>query len=201
MRTLILDHRGIPARTSSWEEAIVDTMEGRLTSVIDYPGRVARSSHLTVPIPAVAQQRSRVPAEMFSLPPTRRNIFARDAHTCAYCGERPRLRGRPCLDELTIDHVIPRSRAVNGRVWPSWREHSAWVHGWENLVTACGPCNWRKGERTPEEVSMPLRFTFPAAPDLFNRGRILIRRYADPPPEWGRFLGNPPLDLILEVAS
>ncbi len=67
---------------------------------------------------------------------TRRNLMFRDAHQCQYCGKRPPLR------ELNIDHVVPRSRGGDD--------------SWENLVTACRPCNLRKGGKTPEEATMRL---------------------------------------------
>src|ERR1035438_6957524 len=44
--------------------------------------------------------------------------------------------------ELTLDHVIPRSRAGES--------------AWENLVACCHSCNNRKGSRTPEEAGMKL---------------------------------------------
>ena len=70
------------------------------------------------------------------VPFTRRNIFARDDHRCQYCGKRlPK-------HELTIDHVMPRSRGG--------------ADTWENLVLACVKCNVRKGNRTPDEACMPL---------------------------------------------
>lgn len=65
---------------------------------------------------------------------TKREIFRRDGYRCQYCG---RSSG-----SLTIDHVIPRHRGGG--------------HSWENLVTACSPCNRRKGGRTPREASMSL---------------------------------------------
>ncbi len=66
----------------------------------------------------------------------RRNIFARDENRCQYCGKRfP-------TSELTLDHVIPRSR--NGG------------SSWENLVCACVACNVKKGGRLPEEAGMHL---------------------------------------------
>jgi 5-methylcytosine-specific restriction endonuclease McrA len=72
----------------------------------------------------------------FSLPLSRRTVLARDQYACQYCGAQP---GRA---NLTIDHVVPRSRGGET--------------GWENVVTACGPCNRRKGGRTPEEAGMPI---------------------------------------------
>ncbi len=65
---------------------------------------------------------------------TRRDIFQRDRYTCQYCGRQGR--------DLTIDHVVPRHRG--GR------------HAWENLVSACRPCNHRKAGRTPSEAHMRL---------------------------------------------
>lgn len=71
----------------------------------------------------------------------KRNVFARDGHECQYCGAR---------EDLTVDHVIPRSR--RGPSYPNGGPTN-----WENCVTACLPCNLRKGDRTPEEAQMMLR--------------------------------------------
>jgi hypothetical protein len=39
---------------------------------------------------------------------------------------------------------------------------------WENVVTSCAPCNLRKGNRLPDEISMTLRRPpRPPAPVLF----------------------------------
>lgn len=67
---------------------------------------------------------------------SRRGVFARDGHRCAYCG-RQLKRG-----ELTVDHVIPVSRGGRST--------------WGNTVTACAACNGRKGNRTPHEAGMKL---------------------------------------------
>jgi 5-methylcytosine-specific restriction endonuclease McrA len=66
----------------------------------------------------------------------RRNIYARDTMRCQYCGKK-----YPS-SELSIDHVIPRSRG--GKTT------------WENVVCACVRCNVRKGGRTPQEANMSL---------------------------------------------
>lgn len=77
----------------------------------------------------------------------KRNVFARDGHQCQYCG---------ATEDLTVDHVIPRSRRDGPH--PEGGPTS-----WENCVTACLRCNLRKGDRTPEEAQMPLRRR-PSAP-------------------------------------
>jgi 5-methylcytosine-specific restriction endonuclease McrA len=66
----------------------------------------------------------------------RRNLFARDENRCQYCGHRfP-------MSELSLDHVVPRSRGG-----PTT---------WENVVCACVACNVKKGGRTPDEAHMKL---------------------------------------------
>jgi 5-methylcytosine-specific restriction endonuclease McrA len=64
----------------------------------------------------------------------RRNIYIRDRYQCQYCG------ASPDRENLTIDHVSPRSRG--GR------------SVWENVVTACAACNAKKGDRLPAECGM-----------------------------------------------
>src|SRR5216684_4152280 len=79
---------------------------------------------------------------------SRRALFARDSWRCVYCGS---TAGR-----LTLDHVIPRSRGGESV--------------WENVVTACAPCNHHKGNRTLEEARMELVHPPKApAPVLFIR--------------------------------
>lgn len=77
----------------------------------------------------------RVPANAVTF--SRRNIYKRDHYTCQYCG------AQPGTEELTIDHVQPRSRGG--------------ISTWENCVLACLDCNGRKADRTPAEGGMPLR--------------------------------------------
>ena len=67
---------------------------------------------------------------------SRLNIYARDADTCQYCGEKlPR-------SDLNLDHVVPR--AQGGKT------------SWENVVCSCIGCNLKKGGRTPEQAGMAL---------------------------------------------
>ena len=66
----------------------------------------------------------------------RRNIFARDRNRCQYCGKRFRT------SELSIDHVVPRSRGGKSI--------------WQNVVCACLKCNVKKGGRLPAEAGLTL---------------------------------------------
>jgi 5-methylcytosine-specific restriction endonuclease McrA len=67
---------------------------------------------------------------------SRRNIFERDRFSCQYCDRTP------VRSELSIDHVVPRSRGGS--------------HTWDNVVAACRPCNVRKRDRLLDETSMRL---------------------------------------------
>lgn len=72
---------------------------------------------------------------IWKVPPVnRREVLRRDHHTCQYCGS---------VKNLTLDHVIPRSRGGQ--------------HTWDNVVTACERCNFRKGDKNPQEIGMKLR--------------------------------------------
>ncbi|MBN1911909.1 MAG: HNH endonuclease [Pirellulales bacterium] len=68
---------------------------------------------------------------------SRRNVFKRDRFACQYCGRQPGS------EELTIDHVVPRSQGGQSN--------------WENCVLACMDCNRRKADRTPQQAGMRLR--------------------------------------------
>lgn len=105
---------------------------------------------------------------------TRREIFARDDHACQYCGTR--------VGDLTIDHVIPRSRGGQ--------------HSWTNLVTACRPCNHRKGGKTLVEARMRLRYE-PCEPR--PGAYYTIQRRVPPTTQemWSRFV--PGLNDILQA--
>jgi len=67
---------------------------------------------------------------------TRRNIFYRDRNRCQYCGRVFAQR------DLNLDHVVPLSRGGRST--------------WTNVVTACVPCNSRKGNRLPEQAGLTL---------------------------------------------
>ena len=103
-----------------------------------------RAERLDLEVPSVIRLVTYVPVPpRLPLPVSRRTVLARDNYTCQYCGAQP---GKT---QLTIDHVVPRSKG-GGTTW-------------DNVVAACGPCNRRKGNRTPEQANMLLLST-PARP-------------------------------------
>lgn len=67
---------------------------------------------------------------------TSRALYRRDDFTCQYCHKVfPE-------DELSVDHVIPRSKG--GR------------NSWDNCVTACLTCNNGKADKTLKEAGLTL---------------------------------------------
>jgi 5-methylcytosine-specific restriction endonuclease McrA len=97
----------------------------------------------------------------------RRNVFARDANRCQYCGKRF------STSELSLDHVIPRSRGGDTT--------------WENVVCSCLRCNVRKGGRTPAEARMQLV----SPPTRPNHNPMLTVKLGNPKyMSWQTFLDN-----------
>jgi 5-methylcytosine-specific restriction endonuclease McrA len=113
-----------------WQETIKAVFLDRVDVVSTYD-QVVRSPSFEMALPSVVALRSYV-AQDRTPAFTRFNVFLRDAFQCVYCGSG---------EDLTFDHVTPRSRG--GRT------------SWDNIVTACAPCNLRKGGRTPREAQMP----------------------------------------------
>ncbi len=97
----------------------------------------------------------------------RRNLYARDANRCQYCGKKfP-------TSELSLDHVTPRSQGGPA--------------SWENIVCACLKCNIKKGGRTPVQANMRLirRPTKPRRNPVVTI-KLADHRYAS----WKAFLDN-----------
>lgn len=155
---LVLNVTYEPLGVISMERAVTLVVTGEATTALD-TGRFFRSPSLSVPEPSVIVLRRNIRMERSkTVPLSRKALFARDGHQCAYCEEG---------SAETIDHVVPR--AHGGK------------HEWTNVVSSCAPCNHRKRDRTPDEANMPLRFR-PFAPD---RAYMLGARNR---PEWEPFL-------------
>lgn len=137
-KTLLLDKNWQPVRVISWENAIRLLVSEKAQTVTEYPGIRVRSATKAFSIPAVLRSESVSLYNSRKVACTSNNIFLRDKKTCAYCGLKYKK------SELTIDHVTP---LVQGGKWE-----------WKNLITACRPCNQRKGGRTPLQARMELLF-------------------------------------------
>ena len=157
---LALDAHGVPNRWISWQQAcfyyardLVAWAGGDVSLTIH--GGISRATGRRSVITANSIIALRGLAYGHRLahqvpPLSNRELFHRDRHLCAYCGEEFTSQ------KLTRDHVIPLSRG--GR------------DIWMNVVTACRHCNQKKGGRTPERAGMELLY----APYVPNRAEFLI---------------------------
>jgi len=146
-----------PLSLWSWQEAVKAVVADRV-NVVSHYDREIRSPNWTMRLPSVIALKDYIPT---SRRPafTRFNVFLRDRFSCQYCGE-----SLPTHD-LTFDHVIPRARG--GRT------------SWENVVTACSPCNLVKGSRLPRDCGMlPLHQPIqPTTHQLQENGRAFPPNY------------------------
>ena len=146
-----------PLSLWSWQEAVKAVFLSRVNVVSEYDRKV-RSPSIEMRLPSVIALKEYVP--MSRRPAfTRFNVFLRDRFSCQYCG------GDFPTEVLTFDHVVPRARG--GRTI------------WENVVTACEPCNLRKGHRRPREAAMrPRRPPYqPSNHELQENGRAFPPNY------------------------
>ncbi len=134
-QTLLLNASFEPLKVVHWQKAITLLCQGKV-EVISVYDREVRSVSITFKLPSVIRllRYVRIRHRFDYVPFSRANIYARDEHTCQYCG-----RAHP-TSELTFDHVVPV--AMGGK------------KDWENIVTCCVACNRRKGGRTPAGAGM-----------------------------------------------
>jgi 5-methylcytosine-specific restriction endonuclease McrA len=114
----------LPLSTIQWKEAVTYLWLDKVTVLDWYDDWIVRSSSWETRVPAVIMLKDmmkRKKTPRFS----KTNVFLRDLHHCQYCNTLfPK-------SVLTMDHVLPISHG--GKT------------SWENIVTACSPCNAKKG--------------------------------------------------------
>jgi 5-methylcytosine-specific restriction endonuclease McrA len=188
--TLVLNRNWQPVNVASvaralvlvWNDSakVVDPEDYRLYTWADWSQLAQQSGDLFI---QAVRQRLRVPevialAAYDKLPSaavsfSRRNIFKRDHYTCQYCG------AQPGSEELSIDHVIPRSRGGQS--------------SWENCVLSCIACNKRKGDRLPRQAGMKLR-KLPERPAW----KPMYARHCASIASWSRFMSEAYWNVELE---
>ena len=167
-RVLLLNQTYEPLGTVGVARAIVMLFKNTV-SVEEWDGdRVLRTPREEYPVPSVIRRRTyvNVRRRREATGSKRVRVYMRDQFRCQYCGERK----NPV--ELTLDHILPRSRGGNSLPI--------------NVVTCCLACNQRKGNRTPEEARMPLLTTQTALHAQLER--VVLCHYAEARPEWKKYL-------------
>jgi 5-methylcytosine-specific restriction endonuclease McrA len=159
---LFLDNDWQPLRVEPWTRAVTDMFLGKV-EVIEYSrDRMIRAVSRELPMPAVVRVLRRFRRDRQAIRFSRVNIYARDAFTCQYCGQRQ------VTEELTFDHVVPRC--------------AGGTTTWENIVTCCVPCNRAKANRTPAQARMHL-LRRPLKPRYLPVVTVLMGR-RQVPDEW-----------------
>jgi 5-methylcytosine-specific restriction endonuclease McrA len=143
-----------PLSLWSWQDAIKAVFLDRVNIVSEYDFAV-RSPSFEMRLPSVVSLKSYIrPLRHPAF--TRFNVFLRDRFECQYCGAD---------EDLTFDHLVPRCHGG----------HTTW----SNVVTACAPCNLRKGNKAVDAIGMrPRQMPYePTVHDLHNNGRLFPPNY------------------------
>ena len=162
---LVLNASYEPINVCAARRAIVLVLKG-VAIAEEENGHFLHASRLCMRVPSVIRllEYRRIPHQSRAL--SRKNILLRDRSTCQYCGDvLP-------SSELTLDHVMPRSRGGQST--------------WENLVACCHACNARKGNSLVHEAGMKL-LREPRAYNL-HTGRHLMRLMGHSDEKWRKYL-------------
>jgi 5-methylcytosine-specific restriction endonuclease McrA len=162
---LVLNASYEPINICGARRALVLVLKG-VASAEEESAHAVHSTRSSLRLPSVIRllEYRRIPHQTRAL--SRKNILMRDRYTCQYC-HRVMNSG-----ELTLDHVIPRSRAGES--------------AWENLVACCHRCNNKKGSRTPEEAGMKLLRQ--PKPFSLHTSRHLMRMLGKGEAQWRKYL-------------
>jgi len=154
-----------PINVTAARRAIVLVLKGVATTE-EENGGFLHSARLALRIPSVIRltEFRRIPYQTRAH--SRKNILLRDRYTCQFCS-----RILPA-HELTIDHVIPRSRGGHA--------------DWDNVVASCQSCNTTKGDRLPEEAG--LRLLRPPRPFTLHTSRQIMRMLGSSDERWRKYL-------------
>ena len=163
VNVLKLDSAFKPVEVISWQEAVVLTWLNKAWAV-EYTDKWVRSAKEAFQIPSVIVLFRYIDEKFFSLPCTRKNILTRDDHQCQYCGNHFRE------SDLTIDHVIPRSKGGKNE--------------WDNVVAACRACNQRKSDYLLENSPVSI-IRKPKKPSYRS---LIKKRIGDANSKWKEYL-------------
>jgi 5-methylcytosine-specific restriction endonuclease McrA len=140
----------LPLSAVQWKEAITYLYLDKCNVLEWYDDWIVHSADWETKVPAIIMMKEYVRRNTKARF-TKFNLHLRDLYTCQYC-EKQLERSH-----LTVDHVIPLSKG--GKTT------------WNNIVTACGPCNSRKGDKLfPKPVRLPYR---PDYYELVNKRKQL----------------------------
>lgn len=151
---LVLNYDYTPLNVTSFQRGFILVSKGK-AEVIKSDENPISAGFKTYVRPLIIRLLNYIKYHTRGLRPNRNRIYRRDGHECVYCGSKK---------ELTIDHVIPKSKGGK--------------NDWINLVTSCFKCNLKKADRTPEEAKMVMRKK-PFEPTLVNENTHVQTIWSD----------------------
>ncbi len=143
---LLLNASYEPLAVITRRRALLLLMKGRVEAACAEAIELQSVSH-TLHIPTVIRLRRYANVPRRGMRWSRRAVLQRDGYTCVYCGLQPGQMQRGKIlskNSFTVDHILPVSRGGKNT--------------WTNTVCACPLCNQRKGNRTPHEANLKLRW-------------------------------------------
>jgi len=166
MPVLVLNASYEPINICGARRALVLVLKG-VAKTEEEHGLTLHAQRSRMAMPSVIRllEYRRIPHQTRAL--SRKNILLRDRNTCQYCAVvLP-------SSELTLDHVIPRSRGGNST--------------WENLVACCHSCNRRKGNRLLHEITDMKLMREPRSFSL-HTSRQIMRMLGRGDDRWRKYL-------------
>src|SRR5947209_18642085 len=163
---LVLNASYEPINICAARRALVLVLKG-VAITEEENGHYLHSARLTMRLPSVIRllEYRRIPHQTRAL--SRKNILLRDRNTCQYCSVVLSSA------ELTLDHVIPRSRGG--------------VSTWENLVACCHNCNRRKGNQMLHELT-EMKLQREPRPFSLHTSRHIMRMIGSADAAWRKYL-------------
>lgn len=142
---LVLNSGFIPIRITSVREAICLLTADKAIPLVEVDNYI-RSPSVSIKIPTVISVTNYSGLHKKRVTLSKLNVIYRDDMKCQYCGIRYSIK------DLTVDHIIPRSRweQITGR-----QLKDGYV-SWTNLVCSCKWCNNKKGNRLINEMKWKL---------------------------------------------
>jgi hypothetical protein len=130
-KCLVVDSSYMPRQIIDSVRAYVIFSKGNAEIIANHNDRIKLVNPNNVILrPSIIRVPKYINLDITRVAYSRDNVFKRDNYTCVYCGEDD-------ARAMTIDHILPQSKGGKDT--------------FENCVTACKPCNSKKGDLLIEE--------------------------------------------------
>lgn len=167
----------LPVSTEPWEKAIKMVYAEVATIVHEYEDWEVHSPSVTMRVPSVIMVREYVHYSK-QIPWNPDWLHLRDRFRCQYCGHQFPSH------KLTQDHVKPRK--FGGKT------------SWDNIVSACGPCNHKRGHN--EKIRPRMMPYQPSYWELVQKAKEEIPLVV-PDEQWLAYMDWPEQNILVRGKS